>query len=367
MHNGASRLRDTILSFFETQSRRDSPLPALLGVVGQSLSYGALAEQIRTTVLSLNGAGIGPGDRVAVVLPNGPEMAACFLSVATTCVCAPLNPAYRADEFDFYLDDLDARALVVMRGMASDARRVAERRRIPVFELVSTANLSGQFELETGARPAQLAEWANGDDVALVLHTSGTTSRPKMVPLTHSNLTSSAQNIQSALKLTAADCCLNMMPLFHIHGLIGAVLSSISAGASVVCTPGFEAPRVMSWLDELQPTWYTAVPTMHQAILARATTHGWTLGRGRLRLIRSSSAALPPQVMVDLEEVFGVPVIESYGMTEATHQMTSNPLPPRARKPGSVGVPAGPEVVLPSSSVGEESLSPNHPDTSSRF
>ena len=269
-------------------------------------------------------------------------MAACFLSVATTCVCAPLNPAYRAGEFDFYLDDLDARALVVMRGMESEARQVAERRRIPVFELVSAAALSGQFELETGARPAQYAEWADGNDVALVLHTSGTTSRAKMVPLTHSNLTSSAQNIRSALKLTSADCCLNMMPLFHIHGLIGAVLSSISAGASIVCTPGFEAPRVMGWLDELQPTsgWLDelqptwAVPTMHQAILARAATNGRTIGRGRLRLIRSSSAALPPQVMVDLEEVFGVPVIESYGMTEATHQMTSNPLPPRPA-PGS--------------------------------
>ena len=243
-----------------------------------------------------------------------------------------------------YLQNFRDRTLVVMRGMESEARQVAERRRIPVFELVSAAALTGQFELETGARPAQYAEWADGNDVALVLHTSGTTSRAKMVPLTHSNLTSSAQNIRSALKLTSADCCLNMMPLFHIHGLIGAVLSSISAGASIVCTPGFEAPRVMGWLDELQPTWYTAVPTMHQAILARAATNGRTIGRGRLRLIRSSSAALPPQVMVDLKEVFGVPVIESYGMTEATHLMTSNPLPPRARKSGSVGVPAGPEV-----------------------
>jgi acyl-CoA synthetase (AMP-forming)/AMP-acid ligase II len=134
------------------------------------------------------------------------------------------------------------------------------------------------------------------------------------------------------------------MPLFHIHGLIAAVLSSVGAGGSTVCTPGFNALKFFAWLEEAKPSWYTAVPTMHQAILTRAERNKETIARAGLRFIRSSSASLPPQVMQELEAVFGAPVIESYGMTEAAHQMTSNPLPPRPRKPGSVGIAAGPEV-----------------------
>ncbi|HET9595009.1 MAG TPA: AMP-binding protein, partial [Anaeromyxobacteraceae bacterium] len=131
-----------------------------------------------------------------------------------------------------------------------------------------------------------------------------------------------------------------------IHGLMAATLASLSAGAQVVCTPGFNALRFFHWLDEVKPTWYTAVPTMHQAILARAARHADALARLRLRLVRSSSASLPAQVMAELERVFRAPVIEAYGMTEAAHQMASNPLPPRSRRPGSVGVAAGPEMAI---------------------
>jgi acyl-CoA synthetase (AMP-forming)/AMP-acid ligase II len=194
-----------------------------------------------------------------------------------------------------------------------------------------------------------------------VLHTSGTTSRPKIVPLTHRNLCSSARHIASALSLTPADRCLNVMPLFHIHGLIGATLSSITAGASLVCTRGLLTHRFFEWIDQFQPTWYTAVPTMHQAILASAAASTAIIARRPLRFIRSSSAALAPKLMQEMERVFGAPVIESYGMTEASHQMASNPLPPRARKPGSVGLASGPEVaimeekgeLLPSGQTGE--------------
>ena len=136
------------------------------------------------------------------------------------------------------------------------------------------------------------------------------------------------------------------MPLFHIHGLIAAVTASLSAGASVVATPGFNALRFFQWLDQEKPTWYTAVPTMHQAILARAPRNPESVARAHLRFIRSSSSSLPPQVMAELEALFRCPVIESYGMTEATHQMASNPLPPAARKAGSVGPAAGPEMAI---------------------
>tara|TARA_B100001559_G_C16444070_1_gene595872 strand:- start:342 stop:1268 length:927 start_codon:yes stop_codon:yes gene_type:complete len=137
---------------------------------------------------------------------------------------------------------------------------------------------------------------------------------------------------------------MNIMPLFHIHGLIAAVSASIAAGGSVWCTPGFDALKFFRWLDDASPSWFTAVPTMHQAILARSKRNKDAIEKNKLRFLRSSSASLPSQVMKELERVFGAPVIEGYGMTEATHQMASNPLPPLVQKPGSVGLEAGPKI-----------------------
>ncbi|HEY1877197.1 MAG TPA: acyl--CoA ligase [Rhizomicrobium sp.] len=321
--------------------------PAIGAPERPSLMHKSLRELAGRTVQSLNAMGIGRNDRVAIVLPNGPEMAAAFIAIACGAATAPLNPAYRAEEFDFYLSDLNAKALVILEGMESPARAVASRRNIPIVTLVRE-KAAGDFSLRaegmTGV-PVQ-GGFAQADDTALVLHTSGTTSRPKIVPLAHFNVTASAYHIGRTLSLTWDDVCLNIMPLFHIHGLIAATLSSIAAGASVVCTPGFNALKFFAWFEDAKPTWYTAVPTMHQAILTRADRNMEIIRRGRLRFIRSSSSSLPPQVMEALEKTFGVPVVEAYGMTEASHQMSSNPLPPAARFAGSVGIAAGPEIAI---------------------
>ena len=314
------------------------------------LNYAVLRELADTTVARLNELGVGRNDRVAIVLPNSPEMAAAFVTIGCGATTAPLNPAYRREEFDFYLDDLAAKALVVEEGSDSPALSAAQDRNIPVFTLIADeSKCAGSFRLE-GKSAGAIAHpgTAEADDVALVLHTSGTTSRPKIVPLTQRNVTASAGHIAESLKLVAEDRCMNIMPLFHIHGLIAAVLSSLGAGASVHCAPGFNALRVFSWFDEIEPSWYTAVPTMHQAILSRASrnTESVEHARANLRLIRSSSSSLPPQVMKELEDTFDVPVVEAYGMTEAAHQMACNPLPPATRKPGSVGIAAGPEVAI---------------------
>ncbi len=341
--------------------------PAVAAAGRQTLSHGGLRSLIRDTVAAVNGAGVGRGDRVAIVLPNGPEMAAAFLALAAGAATAPLNPAYRADEFDFYLSDLAPKALVIDAGGDSPARAVAGRRGIPIIELLPQASApAGSFTLRTGDDAGAIASggMAEPDDIALLLHTSGTTSRPKLVPLSQRNIMASARHIGATLQLAPVDRCLNIMPLFHIHGLIGVVLSSLAAGGSVFCTPGFNALKFFAWLEEAMPTWYSAVPTMHQAILARAERNRDIIDRRRLRLIRSSSASLPPPVMAELEAAFGCPVIESYGMTEAAHQMTSNPLPPRSRKPGTVGPAAGPEVAvideagrkLPSGGAGEVAI-----------
>ena len=313
---------------------------------GSAMSYAALRDQCRRTAEDLSRHGLGGNDRVAIVLPNGPQMATSFHAIASVATAAPLNPAYTDAEFEFYFSDLRAKALVVASGTETRAREVALRLGIHVIELAAATDLpAGGFDLDFATMPASGAGKAVGvDDIALVLHTSGTTSRPKIVPLSQANLCASAAHVSRVLSLTSDDRCLNVMPLFHIHGLIAAVLSSLYAGGSVNCTPGFNALKFFTWLKAAQPSWYTAVPTMHQAVLERAGRNREIVANSPLRFIRSSSSSLPPPVMQRLEQAFSCPVIESYGMTEAAHQMTSNELPPGERKPGSVGVSAGPEV-----------------------
>ncbi len=322
--------------------------PAILAPDRPALTHGGLRHLMQATADRLNALGIGRGDRVAIVLPNGPEMATAFVSVAVAATTAPLNPGYRDEELAFYLSDIGAKAILVGAEENGPAVAVAERQGIAVFRLLpDSGGPAGGFTIAGAAvGPAARPGLAESGDLALLLHTSGTTSRPKLVPLTHANLAASAAHIGATLRLTPADRCLNIMPLFHIHGLIAAVLSSLAAGGSIYCSPGFNALRFFAWLGEAKPSWYTAVPTMHQAILARAARNPEAVAGSRLRFIRSSSSSLPPQVMAELEAVFHCPVIESYGMTEAAHQMTSNPLPPAERKPGSVGIAAGPEVAI---------------------
>ena len=298
-----------------------------------------------------------PGDRIAIVLPNGPEMALVLLAAMSVGCAAPLNPKYREEEFRFYLDDLRAAALVTDGERAGRSVRGARghvARRAPRWRSVGrprgrlrarcgSARRVGRRAATEAARPAAEPARPAADDEALVLHTSGTTSRPKIVPLRQRNLAASAQNIATSLQLTAADRSLTVMPLFHIHGIMAGLLAPLSAGGCVVATPGFDAFKFHRWLDDLRPTYYTAVPTMHQMVLARSPEARRTTS---LRFVRSSSASLPGPVLDGLTELFAVPVVEAYGMTEASHQMTCNPLPPRTAKRGSVGIATGIEVAI---------------------
>ena len=326
----------------------DSAHTALSAPGGVPLTYGALRALVSQTTRALTERGIGAGDRVAIVLDNGPEMAAAFLAIGASATAAPLNPSYRAEEFEFYLTDLHAKLLVVADGKDSASVAVAERLGVPVARLEAHPEKgAGTFVLcfpPTMPSNGTTTAAVGADDIALVLHTSGTTSRPKIVPLSQRNVCASARNIREQLALTADDVGLCIMPLFHIHGLMAALLAPLSAGGEVCCSSGFNALKFFSWLDEARPTWYTGVPTMHQAILKRAPNNPDIVARNRLRFVRSSSSSMPTRVIAELEALFGCPVIEAYGMTEAAHQMASNPLPPTARKPGTVGRSAGPEV-----------------------
>lgn len=326
---------DSLRELVDARNRDLPQSTALLSKHEPLLTYAELNGQIDRIGSVLRAHKIRQNDRVAVVLPNGPEMAATFLGVACYSTCAPLNPAYGAAELEFYLTDLAAKAVVTSAGTDHAVRDVASRLGLMVLDVEAFKD-SGGDDLPPD-------DFGREDALAMILHTSGTTSRPKQVPLSHRNLCSSASAIARTLALTSDDICLNVMPLFHIHGLVGVLLSSMAVGASVICTPGFDSEQFPGWITQSRPTWYSAVPTIHQSIIA--VTRESSICSGHcLRLIRSSSSALPPAVMAKLEETFGVPVIESYGMTEAAHQMASNPLPPAKRKPGSVGVPAGPEI-----------------------
>lgn len=336
-----------IYQYIQLQAERSPEAVALLAPDRTPLTYRRLCEHVESIRAQLGALGIRRGDRVALVLPNGPEMALAFLAVASCATVAPLNPAYQTPEFDFYLSDLAARILIVPSASSSPAIAVAQARGMQVIELSPVVGAeAGIFQLHGEKSTAtDHIPVAQPDDIALILHTSGTTSRAKIVPLTHTHLCTSAQHVKSTLHLCASDRSLSVMPLFHVHGLVASLLASLMAGASVVCTPGFYAPQFFEWANTFQPTWYTAVPSMHQAILTYAARLG-NATISSLRCIRSCSSSLAPQVMAKLEEVFQVPVVEAYGMTEAAHQIACNPLPPAQRKASSVGLAVGCERAI---------------------
>jgi acyl-CoA synthetase (AMP-forming)/AMP-acid ligase II/acyl carrier protein len=346
-HKLGNQVTQTIATCLSQQALEGPGRSAIMAPGRSGLSYRGLWRQIEHVGERLNATGIGRNDRVAIVLPNGPEMAVAFVAVAAGATAAPLNPNCRQSDFEFYLSDLKAKAVILLAGAASAAEAAARACGIPIIELSFASHAeAGTFTLAGGASRVVRTGFAEEDDVALVLHTSGTTARPKIVPLTQRNLCASALNHRAALALTDRDVCLSMMPLFHIHGLVTVVLSSLMTGASVVCTPGFDAPKFFDWLEEFRPTWFTAAPALYQALLAYASTSHEIIAHDSLRFLRSAAAPLSPRLLEQLERLFKVPLIESYGMTEAAAQITSNPLPPGRRKAGSVGIASGPEVAI---------------------
>jgi acyl-CoA synthetase (AMP-forming)/AMP-acid ligase II len=301
------------------------------------ISYGGLRSQVQAVAEQLAAAGVGRGDRVATALPNGLPMIVSFLAASVAGTAAPLNPAYKEDEFKFFLEDTAARVLLLPPDGADEARRAAGDR-VPILTIDmdadGTVSLGGVSGRGSVTPPAV-------DDVALVLHTSGSTGRPKRVPLKHRNLSISARNVARSYSLGPDDVSLCVMPLFHVHGLVASTLATLATGGTVVVPAKFSPLSFWRVARDYGVTWYSAVPTLHQLLLARAGDPAdparRPAGTERLRFIRSCSAALAPQVMQALETAFGAPVLEAYGMTEAAHQMASNPLPPSSRKPGSVG------------------------------
>lgn len=331
---------ETLLDLLELGKPGDVALQA---PDGPSLTYDQIRRQVHDLGEQLRGLGIAREDRVLLALPNGIEAIVAFLAVSSVATAGPLNPGYRPEEFRFYMEDTHHRALITPSSDGEAARSVALD---GVLQLAVSSDDAGKVTFDAG-QMAGLGPVGHPspEDPALVLHTSGTTSRPKRVPLRHSNLVASAVNIRDTYTLTSQDVSLCVMPLFHVHGIVASLLSALLSGGTVVVPPRFSANGFWPMAERYGVSWFTAVPSMHQALLARSARQTPAIP-DQLRFIRSCSSPLAADVMLAMEDRFGVPVLEAYGMTEAAHQMTSNPLPPGDRRPGSVGPGTGVDVAI---------------------
>jgi acyl-CoA synthetase (AMP-forming)/AMP-acid ligase II len=329
---------DTLLDVLQFA---DSHTAVIVPEIGIRVTYDSLRGQVLAMADALASAGIRRGDAVAMALPNGLPAIVSFLAASIAGTAAPLNPAYPYEEFHFFLGDTNARILLCPPVGAEFARSAAADRKIPVFSVEMSPD--GNVHL-VGAPTGVSATKPTAEDIAVVLHTSGSTGRPKRVPLRHFNLAVSSANIANTYALSDEDVSLCIMPLFHIHGLIGSTMATLLSGGTVVAPTKFNALTFWRTVREHRVTWYSGVPTMHQLLLAR--TRHKPPEAASLRFIRSCSAPLSSELIHKIEDLFGVPFVEAYGMTEAAHQMTSNPLPPRHRKAGSVGVGAGMRISI---------------------
>jgi acyl-CoA synthetase (AMP-forming)/AMP-acid ligase II len=326
-----------------------------------ALTAGELLEESSRLAGVLAGAGIARGDRVSLVLPNGPEFVQLLFAVTLLgATASPLNPGYTRDEYAFYLDDLEPRALVVPAGEAKAAREALPEGTV-VFDAESSG---GSVRLSRdGSRLSEhrAFEAADADDIALLLHTSGTTSRPKQVPLLHRNLVASARSIAAHYDLSDDDVSFCVMPLFHVHGLVASVLAQLAAGGGVVVPRRLAGGSFWRSLDEDRVTWFSGSPTLLTMLLDQRPAPSSTQA---LRFIRSCSAALSQDLFDRIESELEAPLLQAYGMTEASHQISSNPLPPGARPPESVGVATGTVITtldddaspLPTGSPGEVAI-----------
>jgi acyl-CoA synthetase (AMP-forming)/AMP-acid ligase II len=319
----------------------DSDTAVIVPELGVDVTYDSLRRQVQAMANALASAGIRRGDVVAIALPNGLPAIVSFLAASIAGTAAPLNPAYPYEEFHFFLGDTNARILLCPPVGAEFARSAAADHKIPVFSVEmredGTVNLIGAPSGATATAPV-------ADDIALILHTSGSTGRPKRVPLRHFNLAVSSANVANTYALSEEDVSLCIMPLFHIHGLIASAMATLLSGGAVVVPDKFNALSFWRTVREHRVTWYSGVPTMHQLLLARA--HQKPVEAATLRFVRSCSAPLSAELIHKIEGLLEVPFVEAYGMTEAAHQMSSNPLPPRHRKAGSVGVGTGPRISI---------------------
>lgn len=342
-HFLSPRSGKTIASTVFSADRLDAGLVAFESSDGATLSYSDCLLATGKLVSALKELGIHSADRVAFMAPRGPLGVIGFLAISSVAMCCPLNPKLRPEELEATVDSMQISALVDV-GRNPVAQHVAERRALPTLSITQARSALEIGVTPHRARSIHLAVHVDAPDVALLMQTSGTTSHPKLVALTHSNVLSAASAIQDAFSLDTADVCLNPMPLHHVHGLISASISSLLSGSRVICTGNFSTNEFERILEQQRPSWFTGSPAMHLAMLEHFKAAARVPSRERLRFFRSSSAPLPASAIGELERLFGAPLVETYGLTETASMICSNPLPPGIRKLGAVGIAFGAEI-----------------------
>ncbi|MEJ2176810.1 MAG: AMP-binding protein, partial [Gammaproteobacteria bacterium] len=363
--------KKTIPSWAVYWSLRQPDAMAILSPDGRSVTYAQLCEQIAQIVLRLKSAHLKRNDRVALVLPNGLDLAVAILGTASYATAVPVNPSLQSNELRSYLEMTKTKSVLLADQGMEEVRKVAAEAGLRAISM--DMNRDSEVSPRKIIEPLEfssLAKFVKPNDTAFVLPTSGTTSTPKAVSISQSSACADAFDICRWLKLNEKDRCLGIMPLFHVHALFAGLLASLISGGSFVSTPGYLSDKFFSWLKELKPTWYSAAPTIHQAIVddASLVLNQNISDHSRLRFIRSAAAPLSPELLKKIEDLFKAPLIETYGMTELRTFIAANPLPPQQRKPGSVGLEVGLPVAIIDSSgervpvgePGEIVVSENH-------
>lgn len=340
------RSQRDIRSLLEALARQYGDAPAIRAADGLAIGYGELHRRVVDMVAAFRARRVAPDTRIAIVLPNGLNMAIGLLGTSCAGIAVPLNPAYRESEYRTYFREAGVNILLMQEATPSVARDVAEQEGMPVFELSEDGCLENVTEI--GLRPGAVGEAfaPSPERIAMMLLTSGSTGRPKKVPLSHRNLCAGAFNVADSLALGPEDCCLSMWEQHHIGGLVDLLLAPLASGGSVVCAGSFDAGRFYDLLHKTLPTWFQGVPTTLRELVVYGKSRLDSPVHSSLRFLRSVAAALPPSLMDEVEEHFGVPVIQTFGMTEASPLITTNLLPPGVRKPGSAGKPWGPEIAV---------------------
>jgi acyl-CoA synthetase (AMP-forming)/AMP-acid ligase II/acyl carrier protein len=352
---------ETIPNLLATQGSRHAGACALQTPLAEELNYSDLHQRIEIIADQLKALGFEKRSRVALILPNGLSLSVLLLAVSSTSIAAPLNPFYREAEFHSYLNEIRADCVILLADdRRSPARLVASKNDIPIIELdsdgvtlVPSSSIANRLGRKEGSLQSNQELDPGPDDVALILLTSGSTGRSKKVPLTHRNLCTSVADICHSLHLDHRDICLSMWEQFHIGGMVDLLLVPLASGGRIICTSGFDAEKFFEILETRSPTWFQGVPTTLHEILAVARKTGRVSAKTSLRFIRSVASALSPQLMEDIESFFQAPVVQTFGMTEAGPLITTNPLPPGIRKPGSTGPTCGPIISIRDRDGGE--------------
>jgi oxalate---CoA ligase len=357
-HGGAGRPLLNNLSELLTRHVQEQPERTAVGTSDGRIvvSYGQLDALVRSAMAQLSGLGLSRGATIALVSDNSVEfVVGLFAVVSSGARVAALNPALTSSEMSRRLSELSAYAVLAPEHLASKLQS-ADAIGSAARWIMSIENSGGVYEVRIAKRNgrspasglgAEANALINGDDVALLMFTAGTTSAPKLVPLTHRNIAASVHSISSGYDLSLKDATLIVMPLFHGHGLVAGLLATLASGGSAYLpsTGGFSAHLFWPDVVRLGVTWYTAVPTIHRILLNRASREYPGSSSVALRFIRSCSAPLEEELATAMIATFRVPLISAYGMTEASHQVSSNPLPVHgSNKPSSVGLPTGVEV-----------------------